>query len=56
MDEQAEERGGDIVAFRAAPELITSIVIVAQAYGIPDVARRAVLRDLIDIAASAQAA
>ena len=45
--EQAEERGG-IVAFRAAPELISGIDVVAAAEGISrsDVARRAVIRDL----------
>jgi len=46
-EEQADERGG-IVAFRAAPELITGIDVVAAAEGISrsDVARRALIRDL----------
>jgi hypothetical protein len=46
-EEHAEERGG-IIAFRAGPELITGIDVVAAAEGISrsDVARRAVIRDL----------
>jgi hypothetical protein len=46
-EEQVEERGG-IIAFRAAPELISGIDVVAAAEGISrsDVARRALIRDL----------
>jgi hypothetical protein len=48
MNERTDDVGGQIIAFRAPADLAARIVAAAATEGIskPDVARRAVLRDL----------